>query len=181
MPYPVDPNVTLGSRYTPPAIPAAAGTLTGNTLAANVVNSVLTSVGTLVQAIVNALIVITGAAGTTRQLIFRTGGSNRWAIAADNTAEGGANAGSLLAISAYTDAAGFIDAPVGIVRAAGGAITLRRPVTVPGGTNLLTTTAALADSAAAQVATLNNAPVAGNPTKWITISDQGVNRRVPVW
>lgn len=32
-----------------------------------------------------------------------------------------------------------------------------------------------------QTATLTNAPVAGNPTKWIQIDDGGVTRNLPVW
>lgn len=35
--------------------------------------------------------------------------------------------------------------------------------------------------AAAQVGTLNNAPTAGNPTKWISIDDNGTPRRIPTW
>lgn len=40
---------------------------------------------------------------------------------------------------------------------------------------------ALTNHAAAAVGTLNNAPVAGNPTKWIAIRDNGVVRRIPTW
>jgi hypothetical protein len=43
------------------------------------------------------------------------------------------------------------------------------------------TSAALANGAAAQSATLTNAPVAGNPTKWIAISDNGTTRYIPTW
>lgn len=39
----------------------------------------------------------------------------------------------------------------------------------------------LANGAAAQTATLTNAPVAGNPTKWVTINDNGTTRRIPAW
>lgn len=35
--------------------------------------------------------------------------------------------------------------------------------------------------AAGQVALMTNAPVAGNPTKWLAIDDSGVTRYVPVW
>lgn len=40
---------------------------------------------------------------------------------------------------------------------------------------------ALTDGAAAAVGTLSNAPVAGNPTKWIPISDNGTTRYIPAW
>ena len=49
-----------------------------------------------------------------------------------------------------------------------------------GGT-LLKTTAALTNGAAGNVGTLTNAPAAGNPTKWLLIVDNGVNRYIPAW
>jgi hypothetical protein len=39
----------------------------------------------------------------------------------------------------------------------------------------------LTNGAAAAAGTLNNAPVAGNPTKWIKIRDAGVDRFIPAW
>lgn len=45
---------------------------------------------------------------------------------------------------------------------------LSSPVTLPNG-------------AGAAVGTLTNAPVAGNPTKWITINDNGTTRYIPAW
>jgi len=36
-------------------------------------------------------------------------------------------------------------------------------------------------TAGASVGTLTNAPSAGNPTKWITINDNGTLRRIPTW
>ena len=43
------------------------------------------------------------------------------------------------------------------------------------------TSAALTNGAAAAAGTLLNAPVAGNPTKWIAISDNGTTRYIPCW
>lgn len=40
---------------------------------------------------------------------------------------------------------------------------------------------ALTNNAAAAVGTLNNAPAAGNPTKWIAIDDNGTTRYIPAW
>lgn len=40
---------------------------------------------------------------------------------------------------------------------------------------------AFSNNAAAAVGTLTNAPVAGNPTKWIPINDAGTIRNVPAW
>lgn len=39
----------------------------------------------------------------------------------------------------------------------------------------------MSDAAAAAVATLLNAPTAGNPTKWIAIDDNGTTRYLPLW
>lgn len=50
-----------------------------------------------------------------------------------------------------------------------------------GTTTLLTTNVALTNGAAAAAGTLSNAPVAGNPTKWIPINDNGTTRYVPAW
>jgi hypothetical protein len=43
------------------------------------------------------------------------------------------------------------------------------------------TSASLANGAAAQTGTLTNAPSAGNPTKWIAINDNGTTRYIPAW
>lgn len=56
-----------------------------------------------------------------------------------------------------------------------------RDVIINGATNLLKTSAALTDNAAAQVGTLTNAPTAGNPTKWVRIDDNGTARFIPCW
>jgi hypothetical protein len=50
-----------------------------------------------------------------------------------------------------------------------------------GNTVLHTTTAALANGAGAGAGTLGNAPTAGNPTKWISINDNGTVRWIPTW
>lgn len=46
---------------------------------------------------------------------------------------------------------------------------------------LLATVTALTNGAAAAAGTLTNAPVAGNPTKWISINDAGTVRKIPAW
>ncbi len=48
-------------------------------------------------------------------------------------------------------------------------------------TILLESIAALTDGAAAAAGTLLNAPVAGNPTKWVAINDNGTTRYIPTW
>ncbi|KVH52913.1 hypothetical protein WS89_31240 [Burkholderia sp. MSMB1072] len=50
-----------------------------------------------------------------------------------------------------------------------------------GDNNLMRTSVSLTNGAAAQTATLANAPVAGNPTKWVPINDNGTTRYMPAW
>jgi len=50
-----------------------------------------------------------------------------------------------------------------------------------GATTLLKTTSAWNNGAAAAAGTLTNAPVAGNPTKWLAFDDNGTIRYVPAW
>jgi len=47
--------------------------------------------------------------------------------------------------------------------------------------SLLQASASLTNAAGAATGTLTNAPIAGNPTKWITIDDNGTPRRIPTW
>lgn len=52
----------------------------------------------------------------------------------------------------------------------------------PGGaTPALRSSAAITSGAAAATGTLTNAPVAGNPAKWVPISDNGTTLYVPAW
>lgn len=47
--------------------------------------------------------------------------------------------------------------------------------------NLIDSATTLTNAAGASVAMLTNAPVAGNPTKWAIVNDNGVSRKVPMW
>jgi len=49
------------------------------------------------------------------------------------------------------------------------------------GTTLINTSVALSNNSGTATATLTNAPVAGNPTKWIPINDNGTIRYIPAW
>lgn len=64
--------------------------------------------------------------------------------------------------------------------ATGTSVTLSGDITTGTGT-LHKTTVNLTNGAAAAVGTLNNAPAAGNPTKWIPINDNGTIRYIPAW
>ena len=72
-----------------------------------------------------------------------------------------------------------LTAPV-IGAATGTSLALTGGITT-GSTTLHTTTVALTNGAAAAAGTLGNAPIAGNPTKWIPINDNGTIRYIPTW
>ena len=46
---------------------------------------------------------------------------------------------------------------------------------------LLKSNTTLADGAGSSTGTLTNAPIAGDPTKWIRINDNGTDRYIPAW
>lgn len=50
-----------------------------------------------------------------------------------------------------------------------------------GGATLIGTKTALTNGSGAAAGSLLNAPVAGNPTKWIAINDAGTTRYIPAW
>jgi len=60
---------------------------------------------------------------------WKTNGVLRWDLTVNNMAESGANAGSNFQIVAFADDGVAYDTPIAILRAAGGTITLSRPVT----------------------------------------------------
>lgn len=67
-----------------------------------------------------------------------------------------------------------------ILTASASGVVVTQPLTLAGGT-LLATSSALTNGAGAQLATMTNGPTAGNPTKWITINDNGTTRYIPAW
>lgn len=52
---------------------------------------------------------------------------------------------------------------------------------IVGDTTMIHTGTAWANGAAAAAGTLNNAPAAGDPTKWIPVDDNGTVRHIPAW
>lgn len=67
----------------------------------------------------SAFIVIDGAAATSRQVGFRTAGSNRWLYNVNATAESGSNAGSDFQLLSRTDAGAALSTPFHITRSTG--------------------------------------------------------------
>lgn len=59
-------------------------------------------------------------------------------------------------------------------------VTMTVPLTIASAV-LMTTTTAFTNGAGAALGTLTNAPVAGNPTKWISVNDNGTTRWIPSW
>jgi hypothetical protein len=69
-------------------------------------------------------------------------------------------------------------------------IVTDRPTTVAGygisdavtiNTSKIKLPAAVTNGAAAALGTLANAPVVGNPTKWLAVDDNGTTRYIPAW
>lgn len=79
----------------------------------------------------NSRLDISNTAGTSRDVVGATAGVRRWILRLGNsTAESGANAGSDFQLLARSDADATIDTPISIARAAGGAMTVSRPLTL---------------------------------------------------
>lgn len=122
-------------------------------------------------------------------LKFQTSGSNRWLWGKDGT-ETGSNAGSNLYLHRYTDTGAYAGTVMVCNRSDGAVtiygllvtdITATGTITSAGGASFLRTTNALTSGAAANTATLTNAPSTGNPSKWIGINDAGTIRYIPCW
>lgn len=71
-------------------------------------------------------------AGNTRAFRWESATVLRWQARASSGAESGSDAGSDWRLSAYDDAGDLIDTPIGITRAAGGPMTISRPLDVDG-------------------------------------------------
>lgn len=54
-------------------------------------------------------------------------------------------------------------------------------IKITGDTTLLHTGTALANGAGVLLGTLGTSPIAGNPTKWIPVDDNGTTRYIPAW
>lgn len=70
----------------------------------------------------NGPAIVNGAAGTNRQFVWQTSGSDRWVLQAGTDAESGSNVGSTFYLTAYSDTGTQIDNVLTVTRAATGAI-----------------------------------------------------------
>lgn len=100
-----------------------------------------------------------------------TGAGNRWFLQKGQTAESGSNAGSELQIVARTDAGAFLDIPVTITRAAGGPVTIARPVAF--GANAVTGSNVTITGGA-----INNTPIGATAQNTARFTTLGVNGAV---
>lgn len=71
---------------------------------------------------VDNLLTLDSAAGYRRYLNMTTGGSYRWVLGTNGTAESGSNAGSDFLVARYSDTGAFIDYPLTITRATGNTV-----------------------------------------------------------
>ena len=103
---------------------------------------------------------------------------------------GGGTSGRVLAWGPNNSTAGQLDLGVLSANASVGSTSIARisstGLAVTGAlttssTTLHTSSVSLTNGAAAAAGTLTNAPVAGNPTKWIPIVDNGTTRYIPCW
>lgn len=134
---PITIKRTLGANITVirPITTTGNITLTGLTPQVNIGDATSTS----------PRVYISGLAGYNRLTVYRTGVSARWALGATTDTETGtANTGSSFMIGAYDDTGTYIDTPITIPRALGGAIAITRPITTTANLTLPTSTAATA-------------------------------------
>ncbi len=117
------------------------------------------TVGSTVTVTGTTAFISTGTAGTSRDAVsMQTGGVNRWLFRNSSAAESGANAGSSFQLSARDDAGSGIDNPIDITRAAGGTMTLSRPISMSS-TLAVTGNVTMAGVAANQIAYSNGSGV----------------------
>lgn len=105
-------------------------------------------------------------------------GTSGYSLSVINTAGGGSNVLSLVS--------GGTGSGSKVINAINGSSVTVFQVTADGGfsfssATLHSTNVSLTNGAAAAAGTLLNAPIAGNPTKWVPINDNGTTRYIPAW
>jgi hypothetical protein len=129
----------------------------------------------------NVLKLLNGTKATGANVIgggyfYISAGELHWVDSAglDTTLSGNANFPAPAAGATLTTAGNIVfNAPT-----AGDTLTVAPSV---GTGALIATNAALTNNAGAQIATTTNGPLAGNPTKWIPVNDNGTIRNIPAW
>ena len=106
-------NATNSVEYRPLGLsyqPQVPTVINGGTIDGAVIGGTAAAAGTFTTASVN------GAAGTTRDLVWKTGGTPRWIMRANNAAETGGNVGSSFNFLARDDAGNILAQVFGVSR-----------------------------------------------------------------
>lgn len=148
------------------------GAPTGNTLYVGGTGTV----ATLGDGTGAAVAVLNGAAEQVRDMRYQSAGVNRWALRVENTAEGGADAGSDLLVFPYSDAGVIKSAAMTISRASGD-VSFSTNATV-GGTLYAGTTVTAAVFGDGSGATVVNIDGAAGQVRDVRYQSAGVNRWV---
>jgi hypothetical protein len=168
------------------ALGAAASGANGDiTTLSALTSAIITGAGTLLrlastvfQDVISALDVLSG--GNKAGISFREATVETFTINYFGSVYGGGLDGQLWFTSLNNKPFNFSTGGVTVLNIASTGITVQGLIK-HSNTTLLYTSVALANGAAAAAGTLGNAPVAGNPTKWVPINDNGVVRYIPAW
>jgi hypothetical protein len=135
-------DTTSGTSTTSAAVTANSLGLAENLWVGGSINGA--STGNFTGAVFTSNVVTRSASGVANGLYLResVSGLSRWYINADATNELGADTGHNFVIRCYTDAGAALDNPITIIRAAGGLMTVVRPLTVSSTTDATSPTAA---------------------------------------
>ncbi len=158
-------SLTMGNAATTIAISNAAGGAPTLTLGGNIA--------------FGATFAASSQPGTASRLALRKYSSSanrdRWDLRADNAAESGSDSGSDFRIAAYTDAGVFIDYPILITRATGGAITIARPLVGAATQSVFNTTSTTINAFGAASTAINMGHASGTTTMLGTVVHSGAS------
>lgn len=115
----------LGRSAMQAALPMGANQI--NNLAAGALDTDAANLAQIKAGLPSAQVIVTGAAGTTRQVRLQTSGADRWIVRANAVAESGANVGSDLSILAVADDGVTATAAIKITRSTGVAAFTAQP------------------------------------------------------
>lgn len=110
---------TAGIESTGTLVVAGASTLAAVAAQATTVTSLTASAVISTTSTSTDAISVNAAAATTRSMAIKTSGNLRWYWGANNTAEGGSNAGSDWFLAAANDAGAFLSLPIVVTRSTG--------------------------------------------------------------
>lgn len=183
------PVTVTGSNASAFAVGLTGATNPALNIATNVASSV-TGILIAPQIAGGSILITATSSGTNESLIFNAKGSGTIFLAGAST--GGIDVGLGGGVSNFRNVATFTNTTdttaigAGAVQVAGGIAVTKNIYgnadVYSNNTNfLLRTKTTLANGAGASAGTITNAPSVGNPTKWISIDDNGTTRKIPAW